>query len=77
MLVLRIVEHLDVVGDVLPCLISGFVGSESDAFALQEIEEALGDGIVMAVAPAAHAVFKTVLFQECRPVDAGEPSALV
>ncbi len=72
MLALRVVEHLDIIEDVLSCVVSGFVGSASDAFALQEVEEALGDRVVVTVSPAAHAVFEIVLFQECSPVDAVE-----
>ena len=54
MFALRIVEHLDVVEDVLPRVVSGFVGSASDTFALQEVEEAFGDGIVVTIASPAH-----------------------
>lgn len=72
MFALRVVEHLNVIEDVLPCFTSGFVGFASDTFSLQEIEEALGDGIVVTVASAAHRVFEIVLLQECGPVDACE-----
>jgi hypothetical protein len=64
MIALRVVEHLDVVEGVSPCLISGFVDFASDAFAFQEVEEALGDGVVVTVSAATHAVFKIVLLQE-------------
>ena len=72
MFALRVIEHLDVVEDVLPCFISGSVGSASDAFALQEVEEAFGNSVVVAVSPSAHAMFEIVLLQECGPVDAVE-----
>ena len=64
MFTLRVVEHLDVVENILPRVFSGFVGSASDAFAFQEVEEAFGHGIVMTVSASAHAVFKIVLLQE-------------
>ena len=72
MLTLRIIEHLDVVEDVLPRVVSGFVGSAYDAFALQKVQQALGDGYrrsfasrpVMTVAAPIHTVFEIVLLQE-------------
>lgn len=64
MFALRIIEHLDVVEYILPRVVSGFVSSASETFALQEIEEAFGNSVVMAVPSAAHAVFKIVLLQE-------------
>jgi hypothetical protein len=72
MFALRIVEHLDVIEDVLPCFVSDYVGSAPHTFALKEVEEALGDSVVMAVSPAAHALFEIVLLHECSPVDAIE-----
>ena len=77
MLALRVVEHLDVVEDVLSRDISGPVGFSPDALTLEEVEEALSNSIVVTVAPAAHAVFEVVLLQERDPVDAGELCALI
>ena len=57
-------EHLDVVEYVLPRVVSGLVGFASDAFALEQVEEAFGNSIVVTVAPAAHAVFEIVLLEE-------------
>jgi hypothetical protein len=65
MLALRTVEHLDVVEDLLPCFFSGYVGSAPHTFALQVIEEVFGNGVVVAVSPAAHAVFEIVQHQDC------------
>jgi hypothetical protein len=64
MFALWIVEHLNVVEYVLPRIISGFVGFAPDAFALQEVEEAFGDSVVVAVPSATHAVFEIMLLQE-------------
>ena len=64
MFALRVVEHLDVVKYILPRVASGFVCPASDTFAFQEVEEAFGHSVVMAVSSAAHAVFKIMLFQE-------------
>ena len=60
----EIIEHLDVVENIRPCVVSGLVGSASNTFALEQVEEAFCNSIVMTVAPAAHAVFKIVLLQE-------------
>ena len=50
---LRGIEQLDVLEHVLPSGLAGRVRPSSDALPLQELEEALGDGVVVAVpAPA-------------------------
>ena len=64
MLSLWIIEHLDVVEYVLPCLGSGFIGPAPYPFALEEIEEALRDRVVMAVTTPAHRMFQIVMLQE-------------
>ena len=53
-LALWIVEHFDVVEHVLSGVGAGSVGSPPDPFALQQIEETLGDRVVMAVTATAH-----------------------
>jgi len=52
---LRVIEHLNVIEHILACLLAGRVGSPPDTLALEQLEEALGHGIVSAVAAAAHA----------------------
>ena len=64
MFALWVIEHLDVVEYILPRVVSGFVNSAPDTFALQEVEEALSNRVVMAVPSAAHAVFEIMLLQE-------------
>lgn len=46
---LWIVEHLNVVKDIATGFFSCVVGFSADALAFKQLEEALGDGIVMAV----------------------------
>lgn len=46
MLALRVVEHLDLVEDVLSRVISGLVGFAPNAVALEQVEEALSNSIV-------------------------------
>ena len=53
----RIVEHFDIVKNVAAGVLSVFVGPSLDPLTLQELEEALGNGVVVAVSPAAHAWF--------------------
>ena len=50
-----IVEYLDVLKQVGPGFISGPVANAIDTLSLEDGEEALDDGIVVAVAGAAHA----------------------
>ena len=64
MLALGIIDYLDVVEYILLRVISGLVGFAPDSFALEQVEEAFGNSIVMAVSHAAHAVFEIVLLQE-------------
>ena len=64
MLALRVIEHPNVFEHILPGVISGLVGFAPDSFALEQVEEAFGNSIVMAVSHAAHAVFEIVLLQE-------------
>ena len=54
MLALWIVKHLDVVKHVPPRFLAGPVGAAPDPLALEEVEEALGDGVVVAIAASAH-----------------------
>ena len=51
---LRIVEHLDIVKDVLSCFVTGDVGFSANAFPLEQLEEAFGHGVIMAVPAPAH-----------------------
>ena len=67
-----IVEHLDVIEHILPGFGPRPVCLAPDPLALEEIEEALHHGVVMAVSPTAHGVFKIMSFQERRPIHAGE-----
>jgi hypothetical protein len=77
MFALWIIEHLNIVEYILPRIISGFVSAAPDTFTLQEVKEAFGNGVVVAVSSTAHAVFEIMVSQKCRPIDAGELSALV
>ncbi len=58
---LRVVEHLDVFKDGLPCGFAGLIAGAADAFPLEELEVAFRDSIVVAVASAAHAGIQIVL----------------
>lgn len=77
MLANRVVEHLDVIEYVPWGVFACFVGTAPGAFALERREEALSDGIVMAVAPSAHRVLKIMSPDEHSPVHAGELRALI
>ena len=55
MTALSVVEHFDVVEDVRSRIITGCIDPPADAFALEQLEEALGHSVVVAVATPAHA----------------------
>ena len=67
-----IIEHLDVVEHVVPCVLSGFVRPATNAFAFEQVEETFRDSVIMTISTAAHAVFKIVVLEKQRPIDAGE-----
>ena len=71
-----VVEHLDVVEHVAACGLAIDVDSATDALTLEELEEALGDGVVVAVTAAAHAGLEIVFLQEGLPVVAGQLAAV-
>jgi len=77
MLAHRVVEHLDVIEHVLSGLVTRFVSAPPDALTLEEVEEALGHGVIVAVAPPAHGMLKIVGSGEGSPVHASELRALV
>jgi hypothetical protein len=70
-LALGVIKHLDIFEDVLPCDLIRSVGFPPDLLALQQLEKALGNSIIMTVAAAAHAGFQIVLTQESLPLAAG------
>jgi hypothetical protein len=74
---LRVVEHFDVVEDIGPCLLVGVVDPTLDPLPLQQLEEALDDGVVVTVAPPAHAADDPVHREKLLPLLAGKLTALV
>lgn len=50
-----VVEHFNVVEDVLPSLITVFIGLPLYLLALEQLKEAFGNSVVVAVATTAHA----------------------
>lgn len=72
-----VVEHLDVVEDIAAGQTPGWVDLAPDALALEQLKEALGHSVVMAVAAAAHAGDQVVALEEVLPLMAGELTALI
>ena len=77
MFALRIAEHLDVVEHILSGVGSCLVVSASYPLSLEQVEEALGNGIVVTVPAPAHRVFQIVMLQERCPVHIGELRTLI
>jgi hypothetical protein len=73
----RVVEHLDVVEDIAAGQVSGLIDLAPDPLALEQLEEALGHSVVMAVSSAAHAGHQVVALEEVLPLVAGELTALI
>lgn len=72
-----VVEHLDVVEDVGLCFLTSHLNPALDALAFEELKEALGDRVVVAVAAPAHAAGQVMCFQEILPVVPSELRALI
>ncbi|MDP9995287.1 hypothetical protein J2W28_005748 [Variovorax boronicumulans] len=72
---LRVVEHLDVVEDIGLGGIACQIDLAADAFALEQLEAALGHGVVVAVAATVHAEHEVVITQEVLPVVPSELTA--
>lgn len=70
-------EPLDVIEHISPGHGQRPIATSVDAFALELAEEALGSGVVGAVAHIAHAAEDVVIFQELLVLGAGELSAAV
>ena len=77
MFALRVVEQLDLVERAASCFFTGLVFFSPDTLALEQVEEALHDFIVPAVATAAHAEDQVVAFQRLLPLVAGQLGTLV
>lgn len=71
------VKHLDVVEHVTTRRIPGQVDLSPDLLSLEQLEEALGHGVVVAIAAPAHAADDPMSLQERLPLCAGELTALV
>ena len=74
---LRIVEHLNVFEHVLSGIVPSGVGFPSDPLTFQQLEETLGDSVVMTIAATAHAGVQIVLLKEHLPLTTGELAALI
>lgn len=73
----RVVEHLNVVEDIRSGLFAGGIDATTNPFALEQLEEAFGHGIVMAITPAAHTGHESMGLEEVAPVVAAELAALI
>src|SRR5690606_16775710 len=73
----RVVEHFNVVEDIRSGLFAGGIDAAANPFALEQLEEAFGHGIVMAITPAAHTGFESMGLEEVAPVVAAELAALI
>jgi predicted Kef-type K+ transport protein len=73
----RIVEHFDVVKDILSCLFSVPVGLALDPLALGQLEKTFSDSVIIAVASTAYAAHKVVLLQKGLPVATGVLATLI
>ena len=74
---LWVVEHLHVVEDISLGGIACQIDLAANAFALEQLEEALGHGVVVAVAATAHAGHEVVITQDVLPVMPSELTALI
>lgn len=50
----RILEHLDVIEHMAPCIFAAAIGSPPNTLSLEQVEETFYDGVFVAVATPAH-----------------------
>ena len=75
---LWVVEHLDVIEDISLGGIARRIDLATDALlSLEQLEEALGLGVVVTIAASAHAGDQVVVAQEVLPVMSSELTALI
>ena len=72
----RVEEEFDVLEHVLSGRFPSVICVSTDPFLIQQLEEALGDGVIMVIAASAHAGYQIVLSEERLPFSAGELRAL-
>ncbi len=77
MFALRVVEHFYVIEDILTCLIARLIDPAADALAVKQVEETLGNRIVIAVPMGDQTMFQIMLTKESGPVDAGILGTLI
>lgn len=74
---LGVIEHLNVVEYIGSRIAAVRIDLPADALTLEQLEEAFGHGVVVAVASPAHAANQVVLPQERLPLVPGELTALI
>ncbi len=72
-----VVKHLDLIEYIVACLIPAAIYLALDPLEFEQLEETLGNCIVMAVTSAAHAADQVVGLQKALPMRAAELAALV
>jgi hypothetical protein len=60
----RVVEHLDRLDDVVPCLLTRFVVAMRRPLAFETAEKSLGHGIVETLACTTHTAHHSMIFQQ-------------
>ncbi|MCY1559774.1 hypothetical protein D9M68_968430 [compost metagenome] len=74
---LGVIEHLDVVEDIDACVVARGIDLAAHSLTLEQLKEALGDGVVVAVSAPAHAAGQIVFPHERLPAMSGELTSLI
>ena len=72
-----VVEHFNVAKHIAACFLPSGINLPADTLPFQQLEEAFGHGVVMAVASSAHAWLQVVASQESLPLMACKLTPLV
>ena len=72
-----VVKHLDIIKYVAAGFVSCRVNPALDPLPFEQLEEALGDSIVVTVATSAHAATQVVGLQKVLPFATGKLAALI
>lgn len=77
MFAFAVIKHLDLIKDITFSITSCLVDPSFDTFTFQQLEEALNNSIIMAVASSAHATLQSIGFEERLPVMASVLASLI
>jgi len=63
-LALQIIEHFDIIENILPSFVTRLIDLAADPFSFEQIEEAFDNSVIMAITAPPYRMLKIVSLQE-------------